>query len=597
MNVGSLVLLEEASWRMAEKRELYSTPLFPGFPWYTVVSEVREEENNPTLDVTRRHVIPYFYTFRVFVKGRWVGRSLVDVYTEEHSHHSRDYYEACVKRGRLQRQPRLRCNTKRNHMKRSHTAVDTIWTTRSSTENDMQQLEEQGPSEEGGDILLHGDVVLHTVHRHEIPIHIGSSGVDPVVLSAVCIKEYGLILVRKPAGLPTHATGRYFMNSCTAMMEYVLAPKRIKAWLIGMDALLQSLVSTSCLCDKEREELLAYYSQGEQEDEYVAIERLPRPCHRLDKVTSGVLLLVCYLARVHGLFPQRAVAASGPRYMENTEEKNNAKSTAGSGLFVLPGDCNKEYEASGFKCSDEAVRQASGGVVFASQLRQYKFSEVAAEGDTADQRSNPGSKEVFYQDAVTLCQPVRYYGRGSGPEGTATYGGREESLIHCVPFSGRLHQIRMHLSDWYHPIVGDVTYYVCENETDAHRRDRRTLFFCEEELPGSYREAFHKHDDLCWECNQRLPIASYDNSNGSTVALHAWRYEIDHHLLLSREGSVHCDSEQDTGCGAAGQACIVDTALSVHCCWGDVISKVTRSVERRGSVVIFSAPPPDWALE
>ncbi|KAH8612623.1 putative RNA pseudouridylate synthase [Trypanosoma vivax] len=439
------------------------------------------------------------------------------------------------------------------------------------------------------------------------------------------------------------------MNSCTAMMEYVLAPKRIKAWLIGMDALLQSLVSTSCLCDKEREELLAYYSQGEQEDEYVAIERLPRPCHRLDKVTSGVLLLAVshasarrvgeaisrktqqmeetllerlhcltgdekgaaeevlskfyvgvrkrYLARVHGLFPQRAVAASGPRYMENTEEKNNAKSTAGSGLFVLPGDCNKEYEASGFKCSDEAVRQASGGVVFASQLRQYKFSEVAAEGDTADQRSNPGSKEVFYQDAVTLCQPVRYYGRGSGPEGTATYGGREESLIHCVPFSGRLHQIRMHLSDWYHPIVGDVTYYVCENETDAHRRDRRTLFFCEEELPGSYREAFHKHDDLCWECNQRLPIASYDNSNGSTVALHAWRYEIDHHLLLSREGSVHCDSEQDTGCGAAGQACIVDTALSVHCCWGDVISKVTRSVERRGSVVIFSAPPPDWALE
>ncbi|CBH12095.1 hypothetical protein, conserved [Trypanosoma brucei gambiense DAL972] len=630
MEATRLQLLEEASWNDESKRKLYSTPLFPGFPWYTATSPPKEREQP-----TRRFVVPYFFTFRVFVKGRWVGRELVDVYSEEHVHHSRSYYEACVEKGRLQKISRSRCNVRRNHMKRSHTAGEPSGADASAEDSSNAN----GP-------LQHGDVVLHSVHRHEIPVRMGATGVEPIVLAAVRICEYGILVVHKPAGLPTHASGRYFMNSCTAMLEYVLAPRRLHAWLVEKDPLLQSLVSTIHLTGRERDELLAYYLTDSMEEDTVPIERLPRPCHRLDKVTSGVLLLGIskvaarrvgealmsktrqmeeilprrsrfesdegtitfdklhmsgatvrkrYLARVRGCFPENSMKirfenCPGDKNKEGALADSNEKDTTcpinGGLLIVTKNSHEGRRDATDGMNVKTFVNSVGVPVLFTSPLRQYRFSENETIYEDLNESYGTPIKEMFCQDAMTLCQPLRHYQSDHSHHKDA--GTNTESLVHCVPFSGRMHQIRIHLSDWGHPIVGDVTY-----NTNERGHDRQTFYFCVDELPKSFRDRFYASDELCWECGGKLPVASFDGSNGSRVALHAWRYEMEHKSLLACSDVVDSESITEGQILGYGEG----PPPSLECCYEDAVRMDVGFVQRQGPVVIFLAPPPPWVVE
>lgn len=528
--------LEEEAWGDPTRCFLYATPLVRGFPWRTVItshppppttapmmnSSTSSSSSSSSSRVlyfsARRHVVPYDFTFKVFAKGRWVGRFLLSVYSEEFSHHSKAYYSACINQGRLRCVPRSVLQEKYNCSRRfplpmkkhqkcssvspltttilplsgvqddqvddatslpSVVAGTTSATTISDNVEDkknrnrnnnilrrvtkrcremdlvdafspptqqvvsLQQKkcvdgggkekeEKEGVSGRSGaelqktahaeeapphsdsfsnsipglsssccfvgsspshstvaessphyttppspssnkisPILHHGDLILHTVHRHEIPVSLGASGVDPVELVAVRVHRYGLLAVHKPCGLPSHATGRYHYNSVVAMLSYTLAPRRLKAWLMEEDPLLQSLVSTRRLTRQEKAELYEYYSpfpasvlqrssgecgreinkksgieikeektkgkqkrggqewmwkmnegdkvEGEETKREtcssertasllplttteiaassattaaeVALDKVPRPCHRLDRATSGLLLL------------------------------------------------------------------------------------------------------------------------------------------------------------------------------------------------------------------------------------------------------------------------------------------------------------------
>ncbi|KEG11078.1 tRNA pseudouridine synthase 9 [Trypanosoma grayi] len=664
MDVAQLLRLEEEAWASEAARALYCTPLIPGFPWHTV-------PGSPPLLLPRRHVVPYHYTFRVFVKGRWIGRALLDVYSEEHAHHTRDYYEVCMQRGRLRRQPRAQRNMRRGCMKRSH-GVDDV-------RGAVEHVEDAAPPA----ALENGDVVLHTVHRHEIPVSMGATGVDPIVIAAVRIVEYGLLVVHKPAGIPTHAGGRYFMNSCTAMLEYVLAPKRLRAWLLQRDPLLQSLVSTCHLSAEECTELLAYYSVGGDEGataaagaagESAPIERLPRPCHRLDKVTSGVLLLgvtqaaarrvgealtmktkqmeevfleqlplLCqkdtgkmedgtvqtfevgaleelnvgvrkrYLARVHGCFPQRALQLlrlKGPT-KEGAAARDDMRVT-GDDLFVASATATSRDNSSADENGGKASATGVGPMVLlASPLMQYVFREDNTEEEGGETLHDPSAKklrEPLLQKAATLCQPLHHYSSFSKQD-------EGESLVHCVPLSGRMHQIRMHLSDWGHPIIGDVSYYAGERRprqpvdpsaqqphSSSTKDNEAPLFFCEEALPKTYRETFHSQDELCWECTGRLPVACFGGRNSSAIALHAWKYEMNHHLLVASD-PVNADrvlgqtqiGQKEQQQPEVYQKHDSEEPPELCCSWGDAKQGSVEFVRRQGPTVVFSAPPPSWS--
>jgi 23S rRNA-/tRNA-specific pseudouridylate synthase len=628
-SVGALQALEEAAWASPERRALYSTRYIAGFPWHTVKEVETEEETKAprsSTPVVRRHVVPYDFPFTVFVKGRWVGRRLLDVYSEELPHHTPAYYEACLRTGRLfcrQRGALNRHNTQRKLLKRSAAPVaNTAPTLLPDTKEELQAMTtghatslkpvstpnptacslstQEGLVVDGNVVLQHGDVVYHTVHRHEVPVSVGTSGVDPVCITAVRIAQYGLICVNKPTGLPTHATGRYMYNSLTAILEYVLAPKRLHAWLVQEDALLQSLVSTAGLSAAEKQELYAYYDASVKHDDTagetiaeadddevgeVDPSKLPRPCHRLDKVTSGVVLLAVQqdAARRIGTMLMRKAKevdeavtaelsqsvfascvsdASRASHIDNHSSYDGSAVSSSSSSLSLPTSLRRvvgrtydmqkyylarvlgtlesgkredtsidtvaarsctEWQLSGAEAclrhhneaalhllrSSSSLRDVAdvaltaregatampsvffpGGVLTIRPIAAHRHAGISEPGEinltskaatsaTKSTRVIEGSrtpKESSTTEqqhgsiapdtstsAATLCQTFcheaatgAHADRTAPFEPTAQSG--TESVVLCTPYTGRLHQLRYHLSSLGCPIVGDVVY-------------------------------------------------------------------------------------------------------------------------------------------
>ena len=61
-------------------------------------------------------------------------------------------------------------------------------------------------------IVENGDIIAHTLHRHEPPV----SG-RPV---GIVYEDDGMIVIDKPAGVPVHPTGRYNYNSVTEILKH-----------------------------------------------------------------------------------------------------------------------------------------------------------------------------------------------------------------------------------------------------------------------------------------------------------------------------------------------------------------------------------------
>uniref|UniRef100_A0A146P8P3 Pseudouridylate synthase RPUSD2 n=1 Tax=Fundulus heteroclitus TaxID=8078 RepID=A0A146P8P3_FUNHE len=114
-----------------------------------------------------RKVLPYYYDFKTYCKGRWVGKSLLEVFKSEFRAESIEYYERAAKEGRI------RLN--------------------------------ESPVEDLSVVLRNNDCMRNTVHRHEPPV-IGA----PLKI----LEDDGEVLVvDKPASVPVHPCGRFRHNT------------------------------------------------------------------------------------------------------------------------------------------------------------------------------------------------------------------------------------------------------------------------------------------------------------------------------------------------------------------------------------------------
>lgn len=112
-----------------------------------------------------RKVYPYYFTYTTFCKGRWVGKKLIDVFSEEFRSHSKAEYEKNIKVGNI---------------KVNGNVIDSDY------------------------IFKENDCVTNRAHRHETAV-IGSS-------IKIIHSDDDFVVIDKPPSIPVHPCGRYRHN-------------------------------------------------------------------------------------------------------------------------------------------------------------------------------------------------------------------------------------------------------------------------------------------------------------------------------------------------------------------------------------------------
>ncbi|KAJ2066547.1 DRAP deaminase [Coemansia sp. S2] len=141
--------------------------------------EQKDEEASMTVDdiyfeeggLQRIH--PYFFKFTTYAKGRWVGRTIYELFCSEFRDRTPAYYESAITQGIIE------INNKKV---------------------------------EPSTIVCNSDLITHYIHRHEPPV-------TTQPLAIVRETEDGLLIVDKPGSIPVHPTGRYNFNSIIRILE------------------------------------------------------------------------------------------------------------------------------------------------------------------------------------------------------------------------------------------------------------------------------------------------------------------------------------------------------------------------------------------
>ncbi|CUM53290.1 uncharacterized protein AC631_00559 [Debaryomyces fabryi] len=294
-----------------------------------------------------RKVKPYYFTYKTHVKSRWIGKTVHEVFTTE-------------------------------------LGQDSDVTKQEITNKIIYISSNQGMK--GGPIEIKGwnnlverkiqshDLIYNMKHIHEPSVAQGLELVKKTTKYtsqsstdlSIVFENDEVLVVDKPAGIPTHPKGNYRYNSITEIVKHDLNLENI--W----------------------------------------------PCHRLDKVTSGILILGTtqeggrkylniinnnrdriskqYVARVMGEFPKDEFAMNCPIFLVNT-----------SGGYIMP----------------------------------------------SNSRNIP-------TNSTTIFKRLQYNQE------------LNQSIVLCKPVTGRMHQIRIHLRNAGHPIVNDYEYNPQNNSTKQH---------------------------------------------------------------------------------------------------------------------------------
>lgn len=320
------------------------------------------------------------------------------------------------------------------------------------------------------------DVIKHTTHRHEPSVTSENIQViyndDKFVdvkdsgLSSVLADPSAIVVTSKPSSVPIHPCGKYYFNS----MVFILA--------------------------KESQLHL-------------------HPVHRLDRLTSGLTIFAknsavaaeiskqirernvekYYLARVKGFF--------------NPSESDFKTST--DSLTFFQSESIQQLADEFGKSSKEIIveermgalnpRQGLHGLTEEHDMSDQESTGLESQSDIRwKKRKSKHSKSVF--------RLVSYDSAS------------DTSVVLCRPYTGRTHQLRVHLQHTGFPIANDPNYggKSCMGNT----RSPETACGI-----GYFRDKPHVRDEiLCWDCDYEK---SREVANSKPQALYC--YEIWLHAL------------------------------------------------------------------
>ncbi|KAF2490036.1 pseudouridine synthase [Lophium mytilinum] len=278
-----------------------------------------------------RKVRPYHFTYNTYCKARWRDREILDIFASEFRDRPLEYYKSAIESGYI-------------------------------TINGK-------PIPSPSSLIRNGDVITHTIHRHETPVSATPIG--------IVYEDNDLIVINKPAGVPVHPAGRYNFNSITEILR------------------------------AER-----HYTFN------------PLPCHRLDRLTSGIMFI-----------------GKNKEAAERMSEQIRSRTVRKEYITRVVG----EFPEGEVVC-DQPILQISP---------KLGLNRVRANG----------------KEARTVFKRLAYYPPKGGDNGVAgdiaenqkTKGMewknlRGYSILRCMPLTGRTHQLRVHLQFLGHPIANDPIY-------------------------------------------------------------------------------------------------------------------------------------------
>ncbi|AET41505.1 pseudouridine synthase PUS6 Ecym_8220 [Eremothecium cymbalariae DBVPG len=267
------------------------------------------------------------------------------------------------------------------------------------------------------ELIRNKDVFTSKQHNHEPPVlqwrlNADDSVTKNVMGIPIVYEDDSILVINKPCGIPIHPIAYYYKNTLTEMLKDNL--------------------------------------------NYPVF-----PCHRLDKITSGILIFAKNQDTASVLQAQIRERTMKKLYLARVE-----------GEFSKNGACSK-YPIYTF----EPKKTLAGA------FSQVKDSETEF-------------LRIDYNESLN------------------------QSLVLCKPFSGRTHQIRIHLARLGHPIVNDPFYNVSNS-----KYPKRTKFMLTvndwskipvKELEVLFEEFLEEIDSVwkglnpnketCNECGEELPV-------------------------------------------------------------------------------------------
>ncbi|KAJ5672150.1 hypothetical protein N7507_001277 [Penicillium longicatenatum] len=274
-------------------------------------------------------------------------------------------------------------------------------------------------------VIKNGQVISHTCHRHEPPVSSQPIG--------IIHESDDLLVIDKPAGVPVHSAGRYHFNSVVEILR-------------------------------------AERGHG----------FLPRPCNRLDRLTSGVMFI-------------GKDAKGAERMATKLKERSVQKEYVARVKGKFP---------DGVVVCDQPIMQVSP---------KLGLNRVRATGKTATTKFR---RLAYYPPESEQPTPPAPESNGdvlrpATPPPALSNETEGYSIVHCFPLTGRTHQIRVHLQFLGHPISNDPIYSnrrvfgpeLAKNESHGQRDEEimeRLNRMGKTELPDtvSYRHHFMASPDV-----------------------------------------------------------------------------------------------------
>lgn len=129
-----------------------------------------------------RFVRKYKHEFTTYAKRRWLGQSLLQIFSTEFKAYSQSYYHKAITEGR-------------------------ITVNKKVVNPDSYKLKE-------------GDKIVHTTVREETPVN--------SELPTLLHEDDKIVVVNKPSSVPVHPCGNFKYNSLQYLMELCLDKKGLK---------------------------------------------------------------------------------------------------------------------------------------------------------------------------------------------------------------------------------------------------------------------------------------------------------------------------------------------------------------------------------